>query len=115
MLQLRCNMLNTSSNEQRKHPRHKVLKDGKVISSDMSSVIDVKIRDLSEGGARIQIPPATDLPHEFGLLIISQDMLYPAVVRWRSGELTGIEFISEPRHVSLNKLGKPSDVSSRPL
>ena len=101
-------MSNDDFNEQRKSPRHKVLKDGKIISSDMGSVIDVKIRDVSEGGARIQVPAAIDLPEEFGLLMISQEMLYPAVVRWRTGQVTGIEFSGEPRHVSPNSLGKPT-------
>ncbi|MDO8353899.1 MAG: PilZ domain-containing protein [Aestuariivirga sp.] len=101
-------MLNDGSKEQRKNPRHKVLKDGKIISSDMGSVIDVKIRDVSDGGARIQVPAAIDLPEEFGLLMISQELLYPAVVKWRTGQLTGIEFISEPRHLSPNNLGKPT-------
>lgn len=104
-------MSNDGSNEQRKLPRHKVLKDGKIVSSDMGSVIDVKIRDVSEGGARIQIPAAIDLPVEFGLLMITQEMLYPAVVKWRTGNLTGIEFIGEPRHVCLNKLVKQTGVS----
>ena len=52
------------------------------------------------------MPAAIDLPEEFGLLMISQEMLYPAIVKWRTGELTGIEFIGEPRHVSPNNLGK---------
>ena len=101
-------MSNDGSNEQRKSPRHKVLKDGKIISSDMASVIDVKIRDVSDGGARVQLPAAIDLPAEFGLLIISQEMLYPAVVKWRTGQLTGIEFIGEPRHVPPISEGKPT-------
>lgn len=76
----------------------------------MTSVIDVKIRDFSDGGARIQVPAAIDLPVEFGLLVITQELLYPAVVKWRTGQLTGIEFIGEPRHVSPNKLIKSAGV-----
>lgn len=94
-------MSNVGSNgEQRKYPRHKVLKEGKIISSNMSSVVDVKIRDLSTGGARIEMPPAINLPEEFGLLIMSQELLYPAVVKWRRGGLMGLAFVSEPHHVS---------------
>ena len=108
-------MLNNSSSEQRKHPRHKVLKDGKIISAGMSSVVDVKIRDLSEGGARIQVPAAVDLPEEFGLFITSQEMVYPAVAKWRMGQVTGIAFTGEPRQVSLGKLSKPAGASPGPI
>ena len=93
---------------QREHPRHKVLMEGKIISTNrivpanINSVIDVTIRDLSDGGARIQIPVDAELPEAFCLLVVSEDQLYPAVVKWRVGEMTGIAFISEPRSASLH-------------
>ncbi len=82
---------------QREHPRHKVLKEGKIIPLNMNSVIDVKIHDLSIGGARVQIPVNTDLPEAFCLLIVSDGVLYPAVARWRNGEMTGIAFVGKAR------------------
>ena len=88
---------------ERKHPRHKVLKEGKIVSSDMNRVIDVKIRNLSVGGAGLQLPANTDLPEAFCLLIVSEDMLYPAVVKWRNGEMTGVTFVGEPRSASPQK------------
>jgi hypothetical protein len=91
---------------QRIHPRHKVLMEGKIISTNRivsanaNSVIDVKVRDLSDGGARIQIPVDAELPEEFCVLIVSEDKLYPAVAKWRLGEMAGIAFIGKPRSAS---------------
>ena len=88
---------------ERKHPRHRVLKEGKIISSNMNSVIDVKIRNLSIGGACLRVPANTALPEAFCLLIVSEDMLYPAVAKWRKGEMTGIAFVGEPHSAVLQK------------
>ena len=88
---------------QRKHPRHRVLKEGKIVSSDMNSVIDVKIRDLSIGGAGLQMPANTDLPESFCLLIVSEDLLYSAVAKWRKGEMIGIAFVGKPHPASWQK------------
>jgi hypothetical protein len=80
----------------RKYPRHKVLKEGRIVSSTMNGAIKVTIRDLSVGGARITMPPYIDLPKEFNLLVTSENLLYPAVAKWRTGGVTGIAFVGEP-------------------
>ena len=80
----------------RKYPRHRVLKEGRIVSSTMNFAIKVTIRDLSVGGARIQMAPFTHMPQEFSLLVTSENMLYPAVARWHTREVTGIAFVSEP-------------------
>ena len=81
---------------QRKHPRHKVLKEGRIVSSGMIGAINVIIRDLSVGGARIQLPSYIEIPGDFSLLVISENLLYPSVAKWRTGEASGIAFIGEP-------------------
>ena len=85
--------------DQRKHPRHRVLKDGKIISSNNHGIVDVTVRDLSVGGARIQMPKNIDFREPFSLLITSEGILYPATAKWRNGEMMGIEFVNEPQHV----------------
>jgi hypothetical protein len=100
----KCNMLNVNPDiGQRKHPRHKVLKEGKIVSSNLNSVVDVKIRDLSIGGAGVQMPVNTDLPDAFCLLVVSENMLYSAVAKWRKGEMMGIAFVGEPYPASRQK------------
>lgn len=80
----------------RKYQRHTVLKEGKIVSSTMNGVINVTIRDLSVGGAQIQLPSYIEMPQEFSLLVTSENLLYPAVAKWRTGQATGIAFVGEP-------------------
>jgi EAL domain len=86
-----------SENNQRRHPRQRVLKDGKIISGNMSCIIDVKIRDLSATGALIRMASIVSLPSDFSLLIVSERKIYSAVARWRKGDIMGIEFVGKPR------------------
>ena len=76
------------------------------MSSDMNRLIDVKIRDMSSSGALVNMPANVVLPDDFNLLIVSERLLYPAVVRWRKGEAMGLEFSGEPRPSALRN-GKP--------
>lgn len=69
----------------------------------MRSVFGVKIRDLSAGGALIEMPAAKERDDSFGLLIVSDRLLYPAVMRWRRGTRAGLEFTGKPR-LNIRKL-----------
>jgi len=93
-------------NEQRKQRRQRVLKDGKIVSSDMNSLIDVKIRDMSASGALVNLPANVVMPDKFNFLVVSDRLLYPAVLRWRKGEAMGIEFTGGARPSAL-RIGKP--------
>ena len=83
--------------EQRKHQRYRVLKEGKIIRGAHHSSIWVIIRDLSVGGARVRVSPAEPIPHTFELLVVNEKLLFPAIVKWRKGEMVGVAFVSEPR------------------
>lgn len=101
-------MLNARvSKDQRKFPRHRVFKEAKIVSSAFKGAINVTIRDLSVGGARIDIPPFVAIPEEFDLLVISENLLYPAVARWSGGISLGIEFAGAPHHPKVLEFSKP--------
>jgi hypothetical protein len=85
----------------RKYRRHRVLKEGKITNSEMRCLANVIIRDLSESGARIQLPQSQALPDDFGLYIVSERLLYPAVARWRAEKALGLQFVGEPRATAL--------------
>jgi hypothetical protein len=87
----------------RKHQRMRTLKDGQLISEGMTSLVDVKIRDLSASGARVETTTVIKLPEAFTLFIPSQKMIYPCRARWRRGMQIGIEFTGPPRPASLRK------------
>ncbi len=92
-----------TQHQERKEPRRKVLKDGKIVSTNLHGAIDVRIRDLSQSGALVELPIGTILPDSYGFLVVSESKLYPAVTRWRKGERAGIEFTGAPKPSSLRK------------
>lgn len=81
---------------QRSHPRYKVSKDAKIIFPDGRGLVDVMIRDMSVGGARIQLKSSTDLSGQFNLSVPSEKILYTGAVRWMKGNLVGLQFVSDP-------------------
>ena len=89
------------TSNQRKHPRHRVLKEGQIVCAATQDRINVVIRDLSVGGARIVSPPFVDAPQEFDLFVPSENLFYPSVAKWRCGLMTGIAFAGEPYHSAL--------------
>ena len=92
----------TNLPDRRKNKRYRVLKEGKIVSLNMTSAVNVTIRDFSTTGARVSAPHAA-FPPDFGLLVVSESLLYPAEVRWNSGEMTGIQIAGEPRHTAIRK------------
>ena len=97
--------------DQRTLPRQRVLKEGKLISHDKTSVIDVKIRDLNERGARVQTSYPVRLPENFGLLIVAEKLIYPAATRWQKGNMIGLEFVDKPQPIEL-RCSRPSNLKS---
>lgn len=91
-----------SGKRERKEPRRRVLKDGKIVSPTLHGALDVRIRDLSTSGALIEIAIGTVLPGSYGLLVVSESKVYPAVTRWR-GERVGLEFTGPPKSATLRK------------
>ena len=72
--------------------RYRVLNGGKLIVNDGQSVIDCVIRDMSEGGARVRITIPTMLPKQLEMLVVKNNMLYPAEVRWNRNSEAGLQF-----------------------
>jgi PilZ domain len=89
--------------EGRKEQRKKALKDGKLISADMATMVDVKIRDFSAGGARVETSGPIKLPENFSLLIVSEKLVYATHIRWRKGNLIGLEFKGKPRPLRVQR------------
>jgi hypothetical protein len=82
--------------KERSHLRNKVSKDAKVIYPDERGFTDVFIRDMSVGGASIQLKSSTDLSGVFNLYIPPEKKSYTAVVRWMKGDLVGLQFKGAP-------------------
>lgn len=84
------------TDEKRFIPRRRVLKSGKIIFADGTLVVDCVIRNLSVGGARLEVPTTIAIAHQFTLLDVQTGRRYPATVAWRRGEQMGVEFGDTP-------------------
>jgi hypothetical protein len=58
-------------------------------------VIDCKIIDLSDGGARVAMPAGVELPDAFQLQIDSSRIIGAAEVVWRDQHQVGVRFRRE--------------------
>ena len=84
------------TDEKRYIPRRRVFKGGKIIFADGTMVVDCVIRNLSVGGARLDVPATLGLPHAFTLVDVQTERHYVATVAWRRGDQMGVEFSDEP-------------------
>ena len=78
--------------ERRKSARSRVLKGAKLVFLGTSSVIDCVVRNVTNGGARVQIANTVDLPEPFGLTFDGGHSVRPCRIAWRTFTETGVEF-----------------------
>jgi PilZ domain len=83
--------------EKRCEPRYKVFKAGKIVSADSSTVLDVSIKDISRGGARIKVTASIDIPDEFDLIIPADGVRHHCRICWRKGDQFGVQFTDVAR------------------
>lgn len=69
---------------------------GEIIHSNGNSRTECTVRDLSDGGARVEAPASVTVPEFFELYIPLKQLRHRARMMWRAGNELGISFISEP-------------------
>jgi hypothetical protein len=70
---------------------------GEIVHSNGSSKTECTVRDISDGGARIEAPPSVTVPEFFTLLIPQRGLSQRARIVWRQGGELGISFeIQQP-------------------
>ena len=83
--------------DRRRSPRRTVVENAWIIDKNGGwSLIDCTVRDLSEGGAKLQIDPVLKIPSHFDLLLGNELEIIPVRIRWRRRNFMGVEF-SGPR------------------
>jgi hypothetical protein len=78
--------------EGRAFPRRKVLRGAKVLCEGRV-LLEVQLRDISEGGCRIWTRRLSEVPDHFTIKIVGIPGERACEVRWRSGEELGVRFI----------------------
>ena len=80
--------------ERRRRQRRHAISPAWADPGGILPVIDCKILDLTDEGARVFEPPGTELPHKFQLQIDSSRILGAAEVVWRGGSQVGVRFLT---------------------
>lgn len=83
--------------DRRSEPRHEARAAGRIwFGQDYALWADCKLRDVSTGGARIELPPGYKLSPRLALVHALEPVIFEAVVKWQRGNAAGMAF--EARH-----------------
>ena len=77
--------------ENRKSPRHRVFKAA-TIAFNRAGVIDCTVRNISTGGACLEVESPIGIPDCFDLLMITDNSARSCHVAWRAGHRIGVAF-----------------------
>ena len=77
--------------DRRRHPRVPAQIPAKIVF-DCFSAVDCVIRDLSDGGARLELQPAGLVPRIFELVADGPDGFRTCEVVWRARDRVGVSF-----------------------
>ena len=78
--------------DRRRYPRMRTLKAGKIVFHQRFSVVDCTIRNISEGGACLQVGATAGIPDRFELRIEQERVTKPCCTAWRTDRRIGVSF-----------------------
>jgi len=79
--------------EERRAPRHRTLIGATIVHGDDMLTVECTVRDWSDNGRRVQLPPLTVLPELFWLLEHRDPLANEAILRWRDETNAGLELL----------------------
>ena len=77
---------------ERAAPRIRTLLQARIEFNNGANTVECTVRDLSEAGARLQVPDSVTLPPNFVLFIPKQGRRHQALLRWHRQGFVGVEF-----------------------
>jgi hypothetical protein len=81
--------------EKRKTPRHALRYAAWIGTGDNAPLRGCVVSDISEGGARLDVESAAELPDQFQLLLSGRDGIYRQCrAVWRTHNQVGVQFES---------------------
>lgn len=86
------------STDKRGGARSRMLKGGLIAFSGRHATMPCVVRDISDGGARLQVAQGTAVPDTFELIIELDGLEVQCLVVWRKAQEVGVGFLEEPRH-----------------
>ena len=86
--------------QRRLHPRQRTrLRPAKLASLDNDFICDCTIRDISEGGLRLVLNEAHDLPEEFYVFDAVAKTVAEVQLRWRQDFAAGVVYLVPPASI----------------
>lgn len=76
--------------EKRVAPRRRVLLSALIVDHDFGTIFRCQVRDVSEQGARLNIPDCFLVPAGFWLIALSSAVAYEAKLAWRRFPSLGV-------------------------
>jgi hypothetical protein len=80
--------------EHRRDRRIRVLKSARIVFNGGYSVYDCRVKNLSRGGALLEMPSLLGIPGSFDLML--DGARRPCRVMWRTERLMGVAFEAAP-------------------
>jgi hypothetical protein len=97
--------------ERRALVRHKTFIKGRIYFNNRLSSLDCIVRDVSERGARLQVPESVAVPDAFELFLPNKDEHYRAQARWRRGDQIGVSWAADSSSKQKAESGAESEHS----
>ena len=79
-----------SDDPDRRAPRRRMLRTGVVTYRDCAISFRCAIRDRSDSGARLRLPPGIVPPNDFWLIEVTEAIAHRAHAVWRRGDEIGV-------------------------
>lgn len=76
----------------RRSERVRTFLGGRIVFHDGAYSYECIVRDMSEGGARVDIPAARLIPRRFYFLTSKEEVAYESELVWRTRLMAGIKF-----------------------
>jgi hypothetical protein len=81
--------------DKRSAPRRRVLLSAIIVNQEFNSIFRCQVRDVSETGARLNVPDSFLVPSGFWLIALSSAVAYEAKLAWRRFPDLGVS-LGEP-------------------
>jgi hypothetical protein len=79
--------------ERRRYPRTRTLKAGQIEFNRRLNVVDCVVRDMSAGGACLQVEDPDWLPKQFDLAVPIDGLKRACRVAWRAKDRLGVAYL----------------------
>lgn len=79
--------------ERRRLPRRKTLKTAYIAYRTLGTTIDCVVKNLSAGGARLDVESAHGIPDAFDLILKTESRQHVCKIVWRDEYRIGVQFL----------------------